>query len=157
MTDRAPSTAPAPWRRYAPLAAIAVALALFFGLRLNRYISLELFLESRAPLLAFIDEHFAAAIGGFSALYATLVAISAPGATIMTLAGGALFGVKFGLLASVVGATLGACVIFLAARSAMGAALAAKAGPKVLKLRDKFNDHAVGYLLFLRMSPLFPF
>lgn len=157
MTDRAPSSAPAPWRRYAPLAAIAVALALFFGLRLNRYISLELFLESRAPLLAFIEEHFAAAIGGFSALYATLVAISAPGATIMTLAGGALFGVKFGLMASVVGATLGACVIFLAARSAMGAALAARAGPKVLKLRDKFNDHAVGYLLFLRMSPLFPF
>lgn len=157
MVEAAQIPAPSPWRRYAPLGAIALALALFFGLRLDRYLSLELFVDSRAPLLAFIDRHFAAAVGGFVALYAALVAISAPGATLMTLAGGALFGLKAGLPTSAVGATLGACALFLAARSALGETLAARAGPKVLKLRDKFNDHAVGYLLFLRMSPLFPF
>ena len=157
MTEAAPKPAPARWRRYAPLAAIALALALFFGLRLDRYISLALFVDSRAPLMAFIDRHFILAVGGFIALYAVLVAISAPGATLMTLAGGALFGLKVGLPASALGATLGACALFLAARSAMGEALVARAGPKVLKLRDKFNDHAIGYLLFLRMSPLFPF
>lgn len=157
MIDAAPKPTPQPWRRYAPLAAIVVALALFFGLRLDRYVSLDLFVDRRAPLMAFIDRHFVAALCGFVALYASLVAISAPGATLMTLAGGALFGVKYGLAGSAFGATLGACALFLAARSALGAALAARAGPKVLRLRDRFNDHAVGYLLFLRMSPLFPF
>ena len=92
MVEAAQIPAPSPWRRYAPLGAIALALALFFGLPLDRYLSLELFVDSRAPLLAFIDRHFAAAVGGFVALYAALVAISAPGATLMTLAGGALFG-----------------------------------------------------------------
>ena len=161
MIEPAPKTAPAPrgstWRRYAPAAAIAVALAFFFGLRLDRYVSFELFVDSRAPLLALIGQHFVAALCAFAALYAALVAISAPGATLMTLAGGALFGLKYGLAASVVGATLGACALFLAARSALGEALAARAGQKVLRLRDRFNDHAVGYMLFLRMSPLFPF
>lgn len=157
MIDAAPKSAPVPWRRYAPLAAIAVALALFFGLRLDRYVSLELFIDSRAPLMALIDRHFAAALAAFAGLYAGLVAISAPGATLMTVAGGALFGLKYGLAGSVVGATLGACALFLAARSALGETLAARAGPKVLGLRDRFQDNAIGYLLFLRMSPLFPF
>lgn len=157
MTEAAPKPAPAPWRRFAPLGAITIALALFFGLRLDRYVSLELFVDSRAPLLAFIGQHFLAALCAFAGVYAALVAISAPGATLMTLAGGALFGVKYGLAGSVVGATLGACALFLAARSALGETLAARAGPKVLRLRDRFHDHVVGYLLFLRMSPLFPF
>lgn len=157
MAEAAPPSATAPWRRFAPLGAIALALALFIGLRLDRYVSLELFVDSRAPLLAFIGQHFSSALCVFAAVYAALVAISAPGATLMTLAGGALFGLKYGVAGSVVGATGGACALFLAARSAFGEAMAARAGPKVLRLRDRFNDHAVGYLLFLRMSPLFPF
>ena len=157
VTEAAPISTPAPWRRYAPLGAIGLALALFFGLRLDRYASIELLVDSRAPLLALIDRHFVAAFGAFVAVYAGLVAISAPGATIMTLAGGALFGLGYGLAGSALGATSGACALFLAARSALGETLVARAGPKVLGLRDKFNAHAVGYLLFLRMSPLFPF
>mgnify|MGYP000350109091 CR=1 FL=1 len=157
MIDAAPKSAPVARRRYAPLAAIAAALALFFGLRLDRFVSLELFVDSRAPLMALIHRHFAVALAAFVAIYAGLVAISAPGATLMTVAGGALFGMKYGLAGSVVGATLGACALFLAARSALGETLAARAGAKVLRLRDKFKENAVGYLLFLRMSPLFPF
>jgi len=157
MMEPAPNPAPESWRRFAPLAVMVLALVLFFGLRLDRYISLELFVDSRKPLLAFIDQRFAAALAVFAAVYAGLVAISAPGATLMTLAGGALFGLGYGLAASALGATLGACALFLAARSALGETLAARAGPKVLRLRDRFRDHAVGYLLFLRMSPLFPF
>ena len=145
------------WRRYAPLAAMALALVAFFGLRLDRYASFELLVDSRARLMDYIGRHFAAAFGAFILTYAALVAISAPGATLMTVAGGALFGVAWGLVGSVVGATAGACGLFLAARSALGETLAARAGPKVLRLRDRFKEHAVGYLLFLRMSPLFPF
>ena len=89
MAEAAPPSATAPWRRFAPLGAIALALALFIGLRLDRYVSLELFVDSRAPLLAFIGQHFASALCAFAAVYAALVAISAPGATLMTLAGGA--------------------------------------------------------------------
>ncbi len=157
MIEAASKPASPPWRRYAPIGAIALALALFFGFRLDRYVSFDLFVDSRPPLMAFIDAHFLLALGGFVGVYAALVAISAPGATFMTLAGGALFGVAYGVAGSVVAATLGACALFLAARSAIGETLVARAGPKVLHLRDKFSEHAVGYLLFLRMSPLFPF
>ena len=97
------------WRRYAPLAAMALALVAFFGLRLDRYASFELLVDSRARLMDYIGRHFAAAFGAFILTYAALVAISAPGATLMTVAGGALFGVAWGLVGSVVGATAGAC------------------------------------------------
>ncbi|MCC2102483.1 MAG: TVP38/TMEM64 family protein [Hyphomicrobiales bacterium] len=157
MTDADTTSMQPLWRRYAPLAAMALALVAFFGLRLDRYASFELLVDSRARLMDYIGRHFAAAFGAFILTYAALVAISAPGATLMTVAGGALFGVAWGLVGSVVGATAGACGLFLAARSALGETLAARAGPKVLRLRDRFKEHAVGYLLFLRMSPLFPF
>jgi len=145
------------WRRFAPLALAAAALVLFFALRLDRYVSLERLIDSRSMLLGAIAGHRVAAAAAFAGVYAGLVAISAPGATVMTVAAGALFGVWLGVLCSAVGATAGACGLFLAARSALGAGLAARAGPRLLRLQDKFQHHAVGYLLFLRLSPFFPF
>lgn len=145
------------WRRRAPLAAIALALAAFFLLRLDRFLSLERLVDSHMALRAAVAAHWGAAVAGFIALYAGAVAISAPGATVLTLAGGAAFGLAAGVCASVVGATAGACILFLAARSAIGPWLAARAGPRLLRLREKFCADAPGYMLALRFSPLFPF
>lgn len=144
-------------RRFAPLGAIALALALFFALGLDRAVSFESLVETRAAWRAFVAAHPAASILGFVALYAALVAISAPGATIMTLAAGALFGPWVGAPVAALAATLGACVLFLAARSSLGASLAARAGPALSRVMAGFRKDAVSYMLFLRLSPLFPF
>jgi uncharacterized membrane protein YdjX (TVP38/TMEM64 family) len=139
------------------MALIALALAGFFALRLDRWISFERLIETREEHLALVASHRAAALAGFVALYAILVAISAPGATLLTLAGGALFGLWQGWIAAALGATLGAFGLFLAARSTLGDLLAARAGPAVKRLRSNFHDDAASYMLFLRLSPVFPF
>ncbi|MDE2364511.1 MAG: TVP38/TMEM64 family protein, partial [Hyphomicrobiales bacterium] len=145
------------WRRYVPLALIALALALFFGLRLDRYATLDRLVQSHAELRQLTTAHTAPAFAAFVALYALFVAISAPGATILTIAAGALFGLPLGAMAGATGATLGASALFLAAQSALGPWLAERAGPRLARLRAGFCANAWGYMLFLRLSPLFPF
>lgn len=145
------------WWRFAPIAAIACALALFLALRLDRHVTLDRLVESHVWLRSAVDAHWLTAVVVFIAVYAASVAISAPGATILTLAAGAVFGMVSGAMASVVGATLGACVLFLAARTAIGPWLAHRAGPRLARLREGFCADAPGYMLFLRFSPLFPF
>ena len=145
------------WRRHAPLVAIALALALFFGLRLDRYFTMERLVESHTAMRAVVTRHGALALIAFIAMYAGIVAISAPGATILTIAAGALFGFQAGFCAGVVGSTLGACALFLAARSAFGHWLMSRAGDRLCRLRESFCADAPGYMLFLRLSPLFPF
>src|SRR4029077_2980000 len=92
----------------------------------------------------------------FIAVYATLVALSVPGAAILTLAGGFLFGTWIGGLCAIIGATLGATAIFLAARAGLGG-LAQRAGRFVGKLEAGFRANAFSYLLVLRLVPIFPF
>lgn len=152
--DNLPTNA---WRRMAPLALVVLALVAFFVLRLHRWLTLDQLVDSHAALRALISAHRAAAFSSFVIGYALFVAISAPGATALTVAAGALFGWAQGLIAGALGATLGACALFLAARSALGPWLVARAGPKFNRLRASFCADATGYMLFLRLSPLFPF
>jgi uncharacterized membrane protein YdjX (TVP38/TMEM64 family) len=79
-----------------------------------------------------------------------------PGAAILTIAGGFLFGTWVGGLCAVIGATLGATAIFLAARAGL-AGLAHRAGRFVEKLEAGFRADAFNYLLVLRLVPIFPF
>jgi uncharacterized membrane protein YdjX (TVP38/TMEM64 family) len=89
--------------------------------------------------------------------YAAVVALSVPGAAIMTLAGGFLFGVPTGASLTVIGATLGATVLFLIARFAAGDFLRRRAGPFLARMTEGFRKDAFNYLLFLRLMPVFPF
>ena len=93
----------------------------------------------------------------FVALYAAAVALSLPGGAVLTLAGGFLFGWLLGGVASILAATIGASVVFLIARSALGEFLAARAGPWLSRFRQGFQEDAFSYLLFLRLVPIFPF
>ncbi len=78
-------------------------------------------------------------------------------AAVLTIAGGFLFGITFGTLYVVVGATLGATAIFLLARSTLGDLLRAKAGPWLQRMEAGFSENAFSYMLVLRLIPLFPF
>jgi uncharacterized membrane protein YdjX (TVP38/TMEM64 family) len=144
-------------RRFAPLLVIVLLAGLIFAMGWHRELTLENLIKHRVALSAFVDAQFIAAIAGFVALYITVVALSLPGATFLTIAGGVLFGVMIGGLATLVGATIGATIIFLIAKSAVGEYLVRRAGPRLAKIAAGFRKDAFHYLLFLRLVPLFPF
>lgn len=144
-------------KRWLPLVLLLSGLSAFFVFDLNRYLSFELLREYRFTLLAQADAHFLLAALTFTAIYIMVVAFSLPGGTVMTVSGGFLFGPLFGTFYSVIGATVGAILLFLIAKSSLGEMLRAKAGPWLARMQDGFNENALSYLLVLRLIPLFPF
>jgi uncharacterized membrane protein YdjX (TVP38/TMEM64 family) len=156
MPEPEPSTG-LPVRRLIVIAlivALAVAAYFIFG---RGMISLEALVRHRASIDGFVAAHRVLAVLAFMAIYVAAVALSLPGATFLTVAGGFLFGVGIGAAAAVVGATLGATVIFLVARTALGEPLLKRAGPRASHLAQGFREDAFSYLLFLRLVPAFPF
>ena len=105
----------------------------------------------------FVADQTALAVVAFMAAYAVAVALSLPGATVLTVTGGFLFGSVVGTLWTVIAATIGAAAVFLAAKTALGDILRAKAGPFLRRMEDGFKENAFNYLLVLRLIPLFPF
>ncbi|MBK8174772.1 MAG: TVP38/TMEM64 family protein [Rhodospirillales bacterium] len=144
-------------KRWLPLIVLACLVTAAFALDLDRFLSLEALRDHRAALKAAVDNHTLTAIVGFVVAYAVVVALSLPGATVMTLAGGFLFGTWLGASLNVVGATAGAAALFLVARSAIGDALRRRAGPFLTRMEEGFRRDAFNYLLFLRLVPVFPF
>ena len=145
------------FKRLAPLLALLALVAVSFVFRLDKYLTLDALRDNRAALTAFVQSHGVGAALGFVLAYAAAVALSLPGATIMTLAGGFLFGVPLGAALTVAGATAGASLLFLIVRSAFGEALRERAGPFLARMADGFRKDAFSYLLFLRLVPVFPF
>lgn len=144
-------------RRLWPIAILAVGLGLFFALRLDRYINFAALKEHRQALLELVHAHGFAAALGFVAVYAICIAFSLPVGAVLTISGGFLFGQWLGAFLVVIGATLGAVAVFMAARTALGDALRRRAGPWLARMQDGFNENALSYLLVLRLVPLFPF
>ena len=145
------------WLRLLPLALVGGALALILMSGAHKQLGLENIFASRDALAGLIDDNRPLALLGYVVLYAIVAGLSIPGAALLTIAGGFLFGGVTGALGAIVGATAGATGLFLAARSSFGAALAGRAGPWLQKFRDGFQRDAVSYLLFLRLVTLFPF
>jgi uncharacterized membrane protein YdjX (TVP38/TMEM64 family) len=145
------------WRRFLPAAAVVILLAVVLLTDLRNVLSLDTLVRHRAAIDAFIVQHRSGAIAAYLALYIAVVALSVPGSAVLTLAGGFLFGTLVGGSAAVIGATVGAALIFQIARSAFGENLLRRAGPWAAKLADGFKADAFQYLLFLRLVPAFPF
>src|SRR6476660_651130 len=151
------NTALAWLKRLWPLLLLLAAMALVFAMGWHRYLTLQELVERREAFRTSIAGHALLAILAFMAIYTATVALSLPGAAVLTLAGGFLFGWFWGGLASMIAATIGAIIVFLIARSALGETLAARVGPWLSKLRQGFQEDAFNYLLFLRLVPVFPF
>jgi len=156
-----PSAEPAPrrplWRRFLPLGVLAGAIALAFVLGLDDYLSYEALCENSDQLIAWVDAYGVVAPLVYILVYTIVVALSLPGATFMTLAGAFMFGAAAATVYTVFGATVGATIIFLAAKTALGDVLYQKAGPGIRRMEDGFRENALSYLLVLRLIPLFPF
>jgi uncharacterized membrane protein YdjX (TVP38/TMEM64 family) len=144
-------------RRLALPLLIGAAMVLAYALGIHKYFTLQAIAENRASLEAFRQSNALLAGLLFFAAYVGVVALSLPGAAVLTILGGFLFGWFFGGLITVLAATIGAILIFQIARSALGAGLAKRAGPFLSRLKDGFEKDAFNYLLFLRLVPAFPF
>ena len=144
-------------QRWLPLACLAAGFCVFFALGLHRYLTFETLRANRAELLGWVAARPVWAPVAYILAYAGVVAFSLPGAAVLTVTGGFLFGTLFGACYAVVGATIGAVVVFLAARTALGGMLRAKAGGAIKRMEEGFREDAFSYLLVLRLVPLFPF
>lgn len=139
------------------MAVVVILAAIICGVLFHGSLSLEALVRHRAMIDAFVSEHKAAAVLTYIVIYIVTVAVSVPGATFLTVVGGFLFGVLIGGSAAVVGATIGATIIFLVARTALGEPLLRRVGPRAHQLAQGFCEDAFSYLLFLRLVPAFPF
>jgi uncharacterized membrane protein YdjX (TVP38/TMEM64 family) len=145
------------WRKLALAAAVVAVFAAFFLLGGRRWLSLETLQSNRERLLAFTGRHYAAVLVGATLAYAAATALSFPGAVVLSLAVGFIFGPWVGTAVVVVGATVGATLAFLGARYLFAGAARRRMGPRLRKLSAGFEEDGFSYMLFLRLVPVFPF
>ena len=148
------------YKRYIPLLILIAVVIAVFSSGATRYLSLEALQSNEAALRAAVSDNLLLALIAFIAIYAAATAVSIPGAVFLTLAGGYLFGVWLGGGATVIGATLGAVLVFYAVRTSLGDALRRRAeasGGKLKAVMDGVAAGAFGYILTLRLIPLAPF
>ncbi len=144
-------------RRWLPLVILACLIGLAYSNDWHKLLSLESLQEQKARFQGYTDANPVLSALGFLGIYAGAVSLSLPIATLLTLLGGFLFGKWVGTLLVVSGATIGACVIFTIAKTSLGTTLREKAGSLYNKIAHNMKENAVGYLLFMRLVPLFPF
>jgi uncharacterized membrane protein YdjX (TVP38/TMEM64 family) len=136
---------------------VALAIGAFFYFDLKTYLSLDNLKANRDSLLAFTEEHYVAAVILFILAYIVQTSLSLPGAAIMSLTGGLLFGSVLALMYVNLGATTGATLAFLGARYLFRDWVEQKFGHRLGALQEGFAKDAFSYLLTLRLIPLFPF
>ena len=158
MTDpSADKPATALWVRLWPVYLIAAGLIAAWQFGLLRFLSLETLQRQNETLQAFVGEHLLIAVLAYIALYALVTLFMLPGAFWITIAGGLVFGLLGGSLATIVGATLGASLLFLAAKTSLGKTLQERAGKFVKRMEAGFRENAISYMFALRLLPVVPF
>lgn len=144
-------------RRFWTVAGVLALIAVLRASGLTAYLSLDTLKTHRATLSGWVEQHALLAGLAYVALYTAATAFSLPGAVFLTLSGGFLFGAATGTLLTVLGATLGATLIFLFAKTLFGENALDRLGPQAARLSDGIRRNAASYLLVLRLVPLFPF
>lgn len=144
-------------RKWLPAAALAILIGAAYLGGAGHYLTLDAIAENRALLENFTANHRLAAILIYMGVYIGVVALSLPGAAVMSVAGGFLFGWRLSVPVTVVAATVGAVIVFHIVKTSFGAVLAERAGAAASKLAKKFERDSFSYLLFLRLVPAFPF
>jgi len=158
MTPQPPSVAkPFAWRRLIPVLVFVAGLVAFFALGLERYLAIDALRQHRGVLRAWVETSGVLTALVFMAIYIITVAFSLPGATVLSIASGFLFGPGWGTLLVIISATLGATALFSIAKTTLGDAFRARAGAWLPRLEAGFKEHALSYLIVLRLVPIFPF
>ncbi len=139
------------------IALVIVLIGLFFAFDLGRFLSLDVLKASRDGLLQTYQAKPLLVIALFSALYIVFTALSLPGAIILTLAGGAIFGFWVGIPVVLVSATIGATLAFLVARFVLHDAVQKRFGDRLTAINAGVKKDGAFYLFTLRLVPVFPF
>jgi uncharacterized membrane protein YdjX (TVP38/TMEM64 family) len=145
------------WWRWLPIALIVIAMIIAYLFGAHRYLSLETVVREHEDLGAFVERHLMSTVLLYFAVYVGAVALSVPGAAVLTVVGGFLFGWAWGGIAAIAAASVGASIIFLIARGPLGGTLRERAGPIAARLAAGFQEDAWSYLLFLRLAFVVPF
>lgn len=143
--------------RWMPLGLLLLLLIFGVSQGWHHHLSLSEIIRNKQLLQDWVVNHPARIAVVYMTIYIVAVAVSFPGASLITIAGGFMFGWLFGGMMTIVSATIGATVLFVAARSSLGATLKERAGPFIGKMASGFRQNAFSYLLFLRLTPVFPF
>lgn len=140
------------------IAVIAVAIIITIRMtNLGELLSLDTLREHRGTLVTWVEANKLLASAAYVLVYVAVVAFSLPGAAILTLTGGFLFGAAPGTALTAVGATVGATIVFLFAKFLLGDRAFDRLGTQYPNLVEGIRENAWSYLLVLRFVPLFPF
>jgi uncharacterized membrane protein YdjX (TVP38/TMEM64 family) len=143
--------------KLAPLIVLGIVGASVLQFAWRHNVTMQSFAEHHRELEALVVEHHALAFVTYLGVYTLLASLSLPGCVLLSAAGGLLFGWFVGALAAVIGATTGATLFFLLARSSLAGPLSREMEMRICKLRAGFQRDALSYILFLRLTPAFPF
>lgn len=158
-TEEAPTAPASAMRRLVPIFAIGAGAVLGWWF-LRDALTFQALADNRGALIAFRDANYVVTAAAFIAIYVAIVAFSLPGATIATLTGGFLFATFPGALFNVLGATIGATALFLAARWGFGEKLAARmdgAEGTVGRIKTGIDENQWSMLFLIRLVPAVPF
>lgn len=144
-------------RRFLPLVLLTAAFAAIWWSGLTSELTWAGLARNQALLAGWVSAHPVQAGAAYVGLYAVSTALSLPQGALLTITGGLLFGAFVGTGLAVTGATAGAVVLFLVARSALGEFMSRRGGAALDKLREALRRDGFSYLLAIRLLPLFPF
>ncbi len=143
--------------KIAVVVVIVALIAAFFAFDLKQYFSVEYLQSQRSALDAYYSAHPALTIGAFLLVYVAVTGLSLPGATILTLAAGAIFGLLAGTVIVSFASSIGATLAFLASRYLLRDWVQGKFGDKLKPINDGIAREGAFYLFALRLVPAFPF
>jgi uncharacterized membrane protein YdjX (TVP38/TMEM64 family) len=155
--DRPARPAGRTWGRWLVAALLVSAVAVFFALGGQRYLTWESLLAHRDQLQGYVDAHWWSALLVYFLIYVAVTGLSLPGAAVMSLAGGALFGRWWGTAVTSFAATAGATGAFLLSRYLLRDFVQRRWGRRLEAINRGLERDGPYYLLFLRLVPAFPF
>jgi len=145
------------YKRLLPLAVLVAIIAAVYLSGATDYLSYEALRANLDAIQGFVESRTVLALLLLIAVYAVGTAASVPAMSVVTVAAGVVYGLWLGFLGTLIGATLGATVIFVVVRTSLGDALRRRVRPWLGRFEDGFRRDAFNYLLAMRLVPVFPF
>lgn len=139
------------------LAVVGCLIASYFIFDLGQFFSLEYLKDSRERFQVLYADHTVLVIGAYFLIYVTATALALPAAAVLTLAGGALFGLVTGVIVTSFASTIGATLAFIVSRYLLRDAVQSRFGDKLARINKGMEEEGAFYLFTLRLIPVFPF
>ena len=143
--------------RLAVIVIFAALIVAFFWFDLTRYLDLEYLKSRQADIDVFYRDHPVALLAGYFLIYVAITGLSLPGAAIMTLVGGAVFGLLWGTVLVSFASTIGATIAFVVARYILRDGIQRRYGDRLKAINEGVERDGAFYLFTLRLVPAFPF